>query len=298
LIFFPLLLRFADNRAGGSRKTLIKAGGAGLNSLSGFARERGKDLILNNAGNFFFTVPEWLAEVGSTNDCLRERFFAGTARPGLVLAAKRQTRGRGRQGNRWLASPDGDLAFSFLWLGETSLREIGTLPMACALGLCDFAASVGVETRCRWPNDVMAGDGKLAGILAEAMPASDRVALALGVGLNLIRDAGRDHDLEKPSASLEALAGFRLGREEALVRLLPFIAARIGRWGPGGFAAIRSDLAARMWGVGKTVSVRTGDGVVRGRISGLGDGGELLLELEAGGVRAVSSAAARDWPDG
>ena len=255
-------------------------------------------MILNRAETFSFGEPEWLAEVGSTNDCLRDRFLAGAAGSGLTLAARRQTRGRGRRGNRWLSSPGADLAFSFLWLGEIPLRRAGTLPMACALGLCDFAASMGAETRCRWPNDVMAGGGKLAGILAETMPASDHVALAVGVGLNLARDAGRDRGLEKPASSLEELAGFRLGQDEALVRLLPFLAARIGRWELEGFAAVRSDLAARLWGVGEMVSARTGGGAIRGVIIGLGDGGELLLESETGSATAVSSAAAVDWPVG
>jgi biotin-(acetyl-CoA carboxylase) ligase len=142
----------------------------------------------------------------------------------------------------------------------------------------------------------MAASGKLAGILTEAMPDSDRVVLVVGVGLNLVRDPGRDRGLEKPAASLDELIGRRLGQEETLARLLPFLAARINAWEREGFAAIKPDLEARLWGVGEMVSARTGGGAAQGRIIGLGDGGELLLESEAGIVVAVSSAAALDWP--
>ncbi len=248
-----------------------------------------------SGGAFVFAKPEWLDETGSTNDVIRERLAEGGVRAGLVVAARRQTRGRGRMGNAWQQAPGLDLAFSFLWEGEAGPERAGSLPMACALGVADFLASpgLGIAAECKWPNDVMAGGAKICGILTEAGPGRDgRIRLIVGIGVNVGADPGRDARAGIPTASIEGLAGIRIPPETVLERLLPFLASRITAWSRKGFAAVRADFTARMRGLGETVAVRSGGERLTGVVLGLGENGGLRLAGPDGREIVVTSAAA------
>ncbi|MDR2392014.1 MAG: biotin--[acetyl-CoA-carboxylase] ligase [Planctomycetota bacterium] len=245
---------------------------------------------------FAFANPEWLDTIDSTNDELKRRLALSPLERGTVLAARQQTRGRGRMGNAWHSTPNRDLAFSFLWEGDSPGESAGTLPMACALGVIDFLASPGLEiaSLCRWPNDVMTARGKMAGILTESIPAETSLLLVIGVGLNVSRDNRRDLLAGVATASIEDFSAERPGQEELLKRLLPFLAARITAWERKGYPAMAGDFGALLWGKGTEARIRTGSGSLSGRITGLGPGGELLLATN-GGMVAITSASGIDW---
>ncbi|MDR1533662.1 MAG: biotin--[acetyl-CoA-carboxylase] ligase [Planctomycetota bacterium] len=244
----------------------------------------------------FFSPPEWLEEIDSTNAELKRRLASGyPPETGFVLAARRQKRGRGRLGNKWLTVDNRDLAFSFLWEVGADFETVGTLPMACALGICDFLASPGLEiaARCRWPNDVMTEKGKLAGILTEAFRTESRIGLIVGIGLNAAESAKRDRRIRE-AAAIGDFVDDCPGQEEILAKLLPFLAGRLSIWTRKGFSALKPDLESRLGNVGLPVRVRNAGGVMTGRISGLGDRGELLLDSESG-TTVATSLAAIDW---
>ena len=127
------------------------------------------------------TAPRWFDELPSTNSWLLQRLRDDAPEgdrvvPGLVVAARRQTAGRGRQGRTWLAGDGRDLAVSLAMAvpGEDP-RRLGGLAMALALGVADWIESLGGRARVKWPNDVQADSydhpgtwGKIAGILVES----------------------------------------------------------------------------------------------------------------------------------
>lgn len=251
-------------------------------------------------GGFSFQEPIWLEETGSTNDALRQRLADGNdARAGLVLAARKQTRGKGRLGNTWTSIAGRDLTFSFLWEGPAGRSDQGTLPMACALGVKDFlAARFSLRPQCKWPNDVLAGGGKICGILAEAPPVMDGMGrLVVGIGVNVGKRGESGGGAEKPATSLEDLTGTPGLRPDVLLPLLlKHLEARIAAWTSGGFAAIREDLAACLWGIGRHAAVRSGGKILRGTMRGVGENGELMLLTDTMGLIPVSSVAALDFP--
>ena len=248
---------------------------------------------------FSFLAPEWFDEVESTNDIVKARLSSGADCPsGTVVAARRQTRGRGRMGNIWQSSRAGDLAFSFLLKKRGNLAEAGTLPMACGLAVLDFLASdaVGIAARCKWPNDIMTENGKICGILSESVASTEGdIRIVVGIGVNVTLDAERDGCIGTSVASLEGLSGTGCDPEKILPPLLGFLEARIALWIAEGFAAIRKDLERHLWGVGRVVRVRKPNATVNGIIKGIGDGGELVLEDCGGEMIRVSSLAALDF---
>lgn len=248
------------------------------------------------SAEFRFLPPLWLESAESTNDIVKDGIRRAEPLPvGLVVAAREQTRGRGRMGNSWLSTPGRSLTFSFLWAGD-AIRDparVGTLPQAVALGVADFLSAAGARCRIKWPNDVLAEGGKICGILAEsAVGAEGRPALAMGVGVNLGHDPDLAGRVGLPVASLEGESGTALDPEAALPPLLDAVGARIAAWERTGFPGIRRDLETILWGKGKTVRIRTAAGSKEGIMTGLAENGELVLRGRDGELFTVNSVSA------
>ena len=127
-----------------------------------------------------------VARTGSTNTDCAARARAG-APEGLVLAAEEQTAGRGRLGRTWLSPPRAALTFSVLLrpAGVPPARR-GWLPLLAGVATATAVRHVsGLDARLKWPNDLVLGPRKLAGILAEQ--SGDAVIVGIGVNVSATR---------------------------------------------------------------------------------------------------------------
>lgn len=230
--------------------------------------------------------------VASTNTALRERVQGGEALPsGFVLAAREQTAGRGRFDREWLAAPGRDLTFSFLLRWGDAMPQAASLPMAAALGVTDLLRKLGVDARVKWPNDVLVGERKIAGLLAETV--SSRAGMTggavVGIGLNVNAAASDLAVVGRPATSLRVESGREWAPEALLPRLLRCMAPRLDRWLADGFEGLRTDWERRAAWMGATVSIHRGADIVTGILAGFGGSGELLLRHPDGAVEAVWS---------
>jgi BirA family biotin operon repressor/biotin-[acetyl-CoA-carboxylase] ligase len=209
-----------------------------------------------------------LRETTSTNDRARALAAAGAPHGTLVTAAG-QTAGRGRQGRTWSAPPGRALLMSLVLRDPRRL-----LPLAAAVAVAEAA---GPDTRIKWPNDVLAGGRKVAGILAEGRPQEGWAVL--GVGLNVavrpgdlppeLRDTAGTLGLE-PS-DVEAVLGRVLG---ALERALAI-----------GDEALLDAWRERDALLGREISWAGG----RGRAAGIDAGGRLVVDVAGGGRTALEA---------
>lgn len=244
---------------------------------------------------FAFRAPEWVDEAPSTNDVLKQRLASPEPPPsGTVFAARRQTKGKGRLGNVWHSSAEGDLTFSFVWKGDIPLEEAGTLPLACGLAVRDFLSGLGIEAECKWPNDVFVDNAKICGILIEGGTGPGGLSLVTGIGVNVRAQPERDRALGRPTASLEKCLGYAENPETLLSSLLLCLEMRITAWQLGGFAVLRKDMEQALWGRGKGVKARTPAGPIEGIVAGVGDNGELLVRSEKNEIIRIASVAALD----
>lgn len=231
---------------------------------------------------FVFAPPQWFDSLDSTNTFLKEQAATGDAASGAVVAALLQTKGRGRMGNTWHATADGDIAMSFLWQGAISPILAGSLPMACALAVRDFLASPpwGLSALCKWPNDVLADGGKICGILTEStLHAGGNISLIVGIGINIRSNPLRDRELGRKTAAVETFAGpVSEGAHDLLPKFLACLEKRVNEWQDDGATIIQA-MRSCLWGLGKTVSARTRNGVISGLVVGLGDDASLLLQV-------------------
>ncbi len=234
-----------------------------------------------------FHPPEWIEQVPSTNSLLLGRIASGDAPPGTVVATDDQTGGRGRGQRTWVSRPGSDLACSLVLEAAEDPRHLGSLSMAAALGVADCLADQGLTAQTKWPNDVIVGRRKIAGILPEPAPGSGQPQLVvLGIGLNLGMTRAEAEAIDQPATSVLVETGSAPSPREVLSALLQRLTPWLEAWTAAGFAALRRGWEARCAGLGERVTVVDGGERLSGVLAGFGDGGQLLLE-EGGAVREV-----------
>jgi BirA family transcriptional regulator, biotin operon repressor / biotin---[acetyl-CoA-carboxylase] ligase len=231
-----------------------------------------------------------VAETGSTNEDALKRAVDG-AREGLVIAAEWQSAGRGRQGRRWVTRPGAALTFSVLLRPQPVPQAArGWMPLLAGVAVtAGVRRATGVDARLKWPNDVLSGGGKLAGILAE----QSGEAIVVGVGVNVL---GGEHDLPVATAtSLQRCGANRVDRTALLAAILTELAGRYLRWretGPGDAAAsgLQREYRALCDTLGRYVRVQLpGDRGLAGRAVDVDAMGQLLVSGPGGKLAAVSA---------
>ena len=232
---------------------------------------------------------EVVSETGSTNADLLQRAAAGENIDGAVLVAEHQTSGRGRRGRTWSTAPFAQIIMSVAVDAATVPTEgWGWLPMATGLAVVDAVGTVyGVEAGLKWPNDVIAGEGKLAGILAEVSPGTS--VIVVGIGLNVTLQA---HEVSEPGVtSLLDLGVQDPDRTLLAGQLLEALGARIGAWraAEGAASSLVDDYHRRSRTLGSAVrALLPGGREIVGMARSVDAQGRLCIEVD-GQVVAVSA---------
>jgi BirA family biotin operon repressor/biotin-[acetyl-CoA-carboxylase] ligase len=212
-------------------------------------------------------------------DEARELASAGEPE-GAIIQADEQTAGRGRFGNLW-TSPHGNLYATVILRPQKPARIVAQLSFAVALALGDAIGRDDVTLK--WPNDILAGGKKIAGILMEMNGGQGDTPpdfLLIGTGVNVA--AG-------PPGS--AQLGPDCDIAELRARYLENLDHWYTRWQTSGFADIRSAWLSRAHGIGQPITVRFSDRIAHGTFEGIDEHGNLILRDEGGAVRAVNSGA-------
>jgi BirA family biotin operon repressor/biotin-[acetyl-CoA-carboxylase] ligase len=164
--------------------------------------------------------------------------------------------------------------------------DFAAIGLAVAVGLAD---ALPVDVELKWPNDLLAGGRKLAGILCESRWVGGRPDVVVGFGLN-VHQRAFEGELAEIATSL-ALCGVTTSRGELLARVLGSLEDVLDGFVQAGFPAIRATYEQRCAMLGRMVEVGGREGAVRGVAEGLDDDGALLLRPEAGGaVRRIEVA--------
>ncbi|MBB5519078.1 biotin--[acetyl-CoA-carboxylase] ligase [Amphiplicatus metriothermophilus] len=221
----------------------------------------------------------------STNREARRRADAGARGP-VWLVALEQTAGYGRRGAAWVQAP-GDFAGTFLFDAGAPGERLGELSFVAGLAVLDAVESFAPRAALalKWPNDVLAAGGKLAGVLIELL--APPALVALGVGANIV---SRPEAAAYPTARLLDLMG-----EDAPPSPQAFAAAldaaldrRRAIWRKEGFAPIRAAWLDRAARLGERIVVNLPDGSVSGVFRDLDKTGALILEC-ADGTRTIAA---------
>ncbi len=209
-----------------------------------------------------------------------------------AIVAERQTAGYGRKGDRWLDTP-GNTLLATLILRPMRADMTPRYAMAGALAVCDaIAALTAARTAIKWPNDVLLGGCKCAGVLGDAVWHGGRLdALRIGIGVNLRGSRAAFADRGLPGAtSIAAETGIDPDRDAFLAALLCCVGRYDDALADGDASCLVAGWRAASDTVGRTVAVTLRDGsAVQGSATALTDDGDLLILMADGGMRRISA---------
>lgn len=219
---------------------------------------------------------KYFDELPSTSDFCIERAKAGEAEGFAVFAAS-QSAGRGSRGRNWQTLV-GNVALSVLLRPEMAAAQTSVFPLLAGVAVAEAVrAELGAAPVLKWPNDVLLGGAKCAGLLIDAAPVRDRVDwLVIGIGVNV------GYAPEVPGRATTCLAAH--GGAKAAPEFAGKILERLAVWldvlAGEGTATVIAAWLGFAHPVGTELTVRTSQSETHGRFAGLGPAGELLLAVE------------------
>ncbi len=205
---------------------------------------------------------------------------------GVSVVADEQTAGRGRLQRAWSSPKGAGLYFSILLRPTIPQNYWPLITFMAAIAVGDaLREAAGVETDIKWPNDLLSGERKICGILAEAIDTPAGRAVILGIGINLTQNAFPP-ELENLATSVAQASGRPADREQILTALLD----ALSRWysaldEPGQIVDAWSNRSS--YAIGKLVQVSNGDDVWQGTTCGVEPDGALRLRIASGDIKVV-----------
>jgi BirA family biotin operon repressor/biotin-[acetyl-CoA-carboxylase] ligase len=219
-----------------------------------------------------FHEVRWFDSLDSTNRYLLDEARRG-APDGVVAVADHQTAGRGRRGREWVAPPGSSLLVSVLLRPSLAPERTQIVSMASGVAMVDAVERVaGFAPALKWPNDLVVGDRKLAGILAEA----EGGAVVVGVGVN-VNWHEFPTEIAETATACNLEAGRALDRRELLTAFLHRLGdlyADLGR--------VPGEYQRRLATLGHRVRVEQPGGEIVGRAVGVSESGALRVERDDG----------------
>lgn len=230
---------------------------------------------------------EVLTVTTSTNLCLTGRPPPPEGRS-LVVAADYQTGGRGRRGRRWLSPLGHGICLSVARSFATIPRDLPALSLVAGIAVVDALTDLGAAgVLLKWPNDVMAGGGKLGGILVEvAGEPGGPLHVVIGIGLNVRSVAGLATKLHEeggafPAVALDQVTGEkRLNRSDIVAGILNSLHAHLEQFEVLGWTGIADRWQGRDFLRGLAVVVTQGSRTISGTARGIADDGALIVEVD------------------
>ena len=217
------------------------------------------------------------------------RLAAQGAAEGLAVIAEEQTAGRGRLQRTWVSPKGAGLYFSILLRPRIPQERWPLITFMAALAVNDALwDACQLQTDIKWPNDLLASERKICGILAEVTDTELGRAVVLGIGINLTREAFPD-ELARVAISVAEAAGRRVDRETVLAALVQALSS----WyelihevdGPERILAAWTSRSS--FSEGKSINVNNGEGTLTGVTRGLESDGALRVETASGEIVVV-----------
>lgn len=224
--------------------------------------------------------------IDSTNAEALRAIERGQTAPFLVLA-ERQTAGRGRRGRKWASPFAENIYYSLVLRIEGGMRQLEGLSLVVGLAVMQALREFGISgAGLKWPNDVLVGQKKVAGILLELVgDPADVCHVVLGVGINVNMQITDEVDQQWTSMRLES--GKVFDRNHLVGKLGAMLQAYLSRHQLDGFSAIQAEWEQNHLWQGRAVSLIAGVNHIDGEV--LGIDGQGALRLRVGGVEKVFS---------
>lgn len=238
---------------------------------------------------------ECFSTIASTNTHLMAKAAPAAGRC-RVAVADHQTAGRGRHDRRWISTPGAGLCLSVCYTFASLPAQLPALTLAIGVGVIAALRRLAIEgVSLKWPNDLIALDRKLGGILTEAQSGSGGgTSVVTGIGINVRNGEQLDFDLESgrmlPPIDLEALQAEPPPRELLAGTIVDEVFSTFGTFEEHGFAPFEPEWRRHDWLHGKVITVEMPDKQLTGTAAGVDADGALLVETNTGRTRVISGS--------
>ena len=214
-----------------------------------------------------------------------------TNRSPCIALAEMQTGGRGRRGRQWFSPFAKNIYCTIGMLKSTEACNPGLLSIVTGIALAETLAKTGIDgVKLKWPNDLVYQNQKLGGILIESKSITrQNYFFAIGFGINVTMNAEDLAAIPQPATCISLIAGSTISRERILVEAIRQVVTAVDAFDQSSVSRVMDNFHALDALRGQTITVRSGDGSIRGLNLGINADGQLQLETEQG--RQVFSAA-------
>ncbi len=230
-----------------------------------------------------------MKETDSTNEEAKRIVHSGDE-GGIVIAAERQTAGKGRFCRKWESPPEDGLFFSLLLKPELPPTDVASITLATGYAVCLAIREItGIDARIKWPNDVIVGSKKLCGILTEMAAQSDRIDyLIIGIGINVNNESFPEAIADR-ATSLFLETGVKTDRNSFLSRVLYYLDRAIGSFLVSLSIEDLNQFKEICATMGRLVTVQRGKNMITGTAYDISSEGELIIRTEEGKDVVINS---------
>ncbi|AHF79760.1 biotin--[acetyl-CoA-carboxylase] ligase [Thermococcus paralvinellae] len=225
----------------------------------------------------------YLQEVDSTNEFAKG--IAPQEEEGTVIVADIQTKGKGRKLRVW-SSPKGGLWMSIILKPNVHPKHLTKLVFISALAVVETLAEFGIESKIKWPNDVLVGGKKICGILSEGKYSENRVEyVILGLGINVNNELPKE--LKDTATSIREVLGFEVPLIDVFKKLIGKLDKEYLQYLKGNYEEILGRWKMYSAIIGKRVRIITDDGEIAGVAIDIDENGALILKQNNGVLERI-----------
>lgn len=234
---------------------------------------------------------EILEHVDSTNRHLLAQAIAAPDPGGNVCLTEVQTRGRGRRGRHWIATPYQNLMLSISWRFASGPAMVSGLSLAAGVAVARALERYGVrDAWLKWPNDVLWEERKLAGLLVDVHgEASGPCTVVIGVGVNCRIAPAEARRIDQPWVDLYTITGVAPDRNRLAAFLIQAFQDMFRTFGESGLAAFRAEWSRRHLYTARSVRVWQGETSFDGEVEGIDESGALHVRDAHGRTKTFTS---------
>jgi len=235
------------------------------------------------------------SSIASTNTYLLAQPAPAAGRYRVAIA-DHQTAGRGRHYRRWISAPGSGLCLSFSYTFARIPDYLPGLTLAIGVAVVGALQHLKIDgVSLKWPNDIIALDGKLGGILTEVKSGGgDGVTVVTGIGLNVhVResvDLGAESDWALGVVDLNSIKKDVPKRELLAGTIVDSLFSTFRKFEEAGFAGFSNEWRRHDWLRGREITVDMPDKQVTGLAVGVDEDGALLVEAKNGRMRVISGS--------
>ncbi len=212
------------------------------------------------------------------------------AAEGLCVISDHQTAGRGRYGRKWVSEKGDGLYFSIVLRPKLEPKYLPLITLMTAVAASDALKVFGLKPDIKWVNDLLVGDKKICGILAESVETPTGLAVIVGIGIN-ITSRNFPVEIADTATSLESETGLLVSSDElaeSLTRYLSYF-YEILNGDRGSREIIKQWQERSTFYSGKSVRVNLEGSVIEGVTDGLEENGALRVKTNDGSVKIVQA---------